>query len=46
MAAFCCGMIDVIDGRYFVALDIDGTVVGRFQKLEQAVRVLPSRRSS
>jgi hypothetical protein len=30
---------------YFVALDIDGTIIGRFHDLKIAVRALPSRAS-
>jgi hypothetical protein len=28
-------------GEYFVAIDIDGTVIGRFQDLKTAARALP-----
>lgn len=35
-----CGTVDVVDGA-FIALDINGAVVGRFPPLRQAVRALP-----
>jgi hypothetical protein len=34
------GIVEMIDGRY-VAFDRDGTLIGRFQTLQHAVRALP-----